>query len=381
MKNLKKYLNILFLCGFLFVIVFGLIVARQESQVVAPFTIEQQKQSISEKLKQHTSYDEPFKQELVKNYEQLYNNNYNKVQSLELSDVGQIIEFKQHTPMAKTSTVDSFSSFSFFQNKDINNYNFYTCNISLFSTNFPDGDFDLQILGSNDAIAFLGEEYQVVQDGKPSRYFSVVVAINKNDDISNCQISINGFATDENLKTIKITNEITPDYHNEKITGELKEGDSFKVSLNEQMTLHGTIVDIRYDKTEYGSDSPSGNFKYKGSLARAFVLYSIEGNTSDSILFDNSSVLSMLKPYITSEYRVIGPDIKDLDYKSPITIMPYMPVGDVGNYTTNGMLNLAAEAYISEELWERGDNTVGFDKDVIVHFGDFYINLKAVGIE
>ena len=236
--------------------------------------------------------------------------------------------------------------------------------IFVLSTSFPEGDIVLEVKGPDDAAAFLGNEFRYVPQGaQPHRYCPVVIAVKKGEDINN-------------YKLIVKDREIEQSFVEEKTSGELKIGDSFRFQLDENTTLHGTLMDIRYMKTEFGSSSSSSEIIYRSSVAQAFVMYSIESTILKEPIFKDKNVLTMLGTHITSDYKTIGFDLEALDYKSDIIIKPSYALSSLGYFTTNGTIVLAVEAYVNENIWNKGNEKVGFDKNTSIHFGDFSINFK-----
>lgn len=365
MKNIKKILIPIVVLIVLCLSVFGIISVNNKPSTTPTFTIEQQKQLIEEDLLKNKDYTDSFKQTEYEKYKETYATSYTKVKTGGLKDVGNIVEFKQLSPISKISSDDSFKNISYFEDKSIADYDFYTFTMSFFSTSFPEGDIDLAVKGPNEAVAFLGSEYkQFPQNAQPHRYYPVVVVLKKGDNIADYKLTVKDV-------------EITQSYAEEKTSGELKIGDSFKYQLSDKIILHGTVMDIKYMKTDYGSGSPNSSLVYKGSIAQAYIMYSIEGGDLKAPTFGNENVVTMLKTYIASKYKTIGFDIGALDYKSDVIIKPYYDMSMLGSFTTNGTFALAAEAYIKEALWNKGSDSVGFDKDTVIHFGDFSVNLKA----
>lgn len=375
MKNTKKILVAIAVVSVIFLATFIIISFNNSNQNnLASLTISQQ---IAKALQKDKEWNDSFKQQIIENYKKEYINNYNKIKSGNLEDVGRVIQFEQLSPMIKTPPTDLFENIPYFQGKSINDYDFYTFTMSFFSTGFH-GDINLKVNGPNEAAAFLGNEYLYIpQNIQPARYFSVFIAVKKGENIADYKITVDSQEPVSENEAVTKPFEINPVFSRAKTSGELKIGDSFTYKLNDNLTLYGTLMDITYEKTVFGSDSPKSPIVYKSSLARARILYAIEGNESNNLFFEKDSVLLMLNPYISSDYKVTGLGIEGLDYKSDIIIMPHYEKSYLGSFTTNGILELAAEAYVNQDIWEYGPDTVGFDKDVKIHFGDLYINLKA----
>lgn len=377
MKNTKRILWFIVVFCILVLIVFGIVLFNKHNQENVPLST-QGKQMI-EILESDKEWNDSFKRDLINKYKNEYISNYNKIKlEKEIEDIGRVLQFEQLSPIIKVPPINLFESIPYFQENSIDHYDFYTFTVAFFSTGFY-GDIDLKVIGPQKAVAFWGNEYLFIPQGEqPTRYFSAFMAIKKGENISDYKIAVNSKEPTLDNKIIDKVVEITPVYLNLKTSGELKIGDSFVYELNDNLTLYGTVMDIMYEKTMFGTSSPdNSSFIYMGSLGRTRILYAIEGSQSDNLFFEKNNVLSILNPYITSDYEVSESGIDGLNYKSDVVIMPYYDNDYLGSFTTNGILGLSTEAYVRKELWDVGPDSVGFDKDVKIHFGDFYINLKA----